>query len=304
MKVNKFIKMTDSRFIKRRSFKSCGMIHCILLLSDYRTALGFSNGIIKLLDPENNYNCDITIQQEKESIYSLCQLDNGFFVCYSWELTISLYQLHQKTYSLLCTYNQVHSDFTCSIIALSHNRILSTSNDLSVKIWKGEAPYSKTPFIFETELIKPLSSIIEMRNIKFIVGASFNNTIYIWNSENYQIITIVEGLFAQCLLMKDHHTLYFGSWNRLFIFNVHTCKLVKELNVEGISNINSITISKDGNTLIIGCRGMFCYYNLINKHYTISKNELAIRRISSVINIKEHQLIGSYYSNCLDLWEY
>ena len=63
MKVNKFIKMTDSRFIKRRSFKSCGIIHCILLLSDYRIALGFSNGIIKLLDPENNYNCDITIQQ-------------------------------------------------------------------------------------------------------------------------------------------------------------------------------------------------------------------------------------------------
>ena len=60
--------------VRKIKIKSCGIILFIILLRDNRLALSFSSGIITILDPNNDYKCDIQIKEYKEPIYSFCDV--------------------------------------------------------------------------------------------------------------------------------------------------------------------------------------------------------------------------------------
>ena len=55
------------------------LVNSIILLQDGRIASGNDDYIIKIFDPDNNYNCVPSISNDGQ-IKSLCQLDNGNIV--------------------------------------------------------------------------------------------------------------------------------------------------------------------------------------------------------------------------------
>lgn len=55
------------------------LVNSIILLQDGRIASGDDNDTISIFDPNNNYNCDLTISHNGE-VKALCQLDNGNIV--------------------------------------------------------------------------------------------------------------------------------------------------------------------------------------------------------------------------------
>ena len=134
--------------VRKIKIKSCGIILFIILLRDNRLALSFSSGIITILDPNNDYKCDIQIKEYKEPIYSFCEIvgDNTLAAC-SWERTLKLFKISKTSYSLLYAITKIHKNHKCQLLAILNNRILSTSEDCIIKIWKGDSPYSDMPIV-------------------------------------------------------------------------------------------------------------------------------------------------------------
>ena len=134
--------------VRKIKIKSCGIILFIILLRDNRLALSFSSGIITILDPNNDYKCDIQIKEYKEPIYSFCEIvgDNTLAAC-SWERTLKFFKISKTSYSLLYAITKIHKNHKCQLLAILNNRILSTSEDCIIKIWKGDSPYSDMPIV-------------------------------------------------------------------------------------------------------------------------------------------------------------
>lgn len=108
----------------------------MLLLNDSRIAMIFNEKDIRILDPLNNFNCDIVLSGHLFLVSSLCQLDNGHLVSSSFDNSIIIWKLEKYAYSLVSKISDIETNFTCYVLALSDNRFAINCYNYNFDIYK------------------------------------------------------------------------------------------------------------------------------------------------------------------------
>lgn len=104
--------------IKNINFHLCEA-SCVILLSDGRIASSSFDRTIKIYNIKD-YHCDISIEEHKDAVISIAQLDNGKLVSCSDDKTIRIWTISNLSYQCVCAFNS-----KCNSKELySHNRFV------------------------------------------------------------------------------------------------------------------------------------------------------------------------------------
>ena len=106
---------------------------------------------IQIYDPSNNYSLDINIEDLKEAVYGLSELDNNYLISFSFEQQ-NIWKITKSTYILLHTMSE-----TINLgIGISENRII-LGNKGNLKVWDcaefKESPIKEFTIKGEVEMI-------------------------------------------------------------------------------------------------------------------------------------------------------
>ena len=73
------------------------------------------------------------------------------------------------------------------VIKLSNGNLASCSYDKSIKIWKGEKPYSCIATLASDNKNTNIDSILELNNGKLISNSCSDDTVTFWDLKNEKI---------------------------------------------------------------------------------------------------------------------
>ena len=272
--------------------------HCIYLLKDNRIASGSDSGKILIYNPSKNYIRDQTINTPLYSnITSICQLDNGTIVSGSNDKSICIGDYVIK---------QAHDSYIYQVIAISNNRIASSSADCRLKIWNGESP-SETPIkVLLQKEIMPVVSIFYLKEKDFLLSCSKNLILRVWNMSTYQLVTVMTD--AYCLDINgmyqiDKKRMIIGYLNSFYILNIDSFKVEKvEYNMD-LGNVNCFLKLRDNKTIF--CGGSFiCDIN--SKKYQIKKYDDEDHKsdIRYIMRIDDRTFITCNADKVIHIWKY
>lgn len=294
----------------------------LLILQDKRLAASLERDpILMIFDPDNNYHCDIIINDNKElGRNSICQLDNGHIVTCGHDNYIKVWSITKYTYKCECELEipnaiqfQFERDIT-KIINLPNNRIASCGDDSIIKIWDLTYPYDKNA----NKCIKQLEghesfvySMLYIKNKDILISGAFQEGIRFWNMTNYQCISVIGDIDIcgpNSMYMLDERRLIVGEYGKFSIINIDNCVVEEKIcdNKEDDSKRGMYCFMKlrDGYTLLCGTEtGEYIYYNLISKKI-INVSTAHQNAITDILRIDDH----SYYTTSCDLkvriWKY
>ena len=191
------------------------LVNSIILLQDGRIASGNDDYIIKIFDPDNNYNCDLSISNDGQ-IKSLCQLDNGNIVSSGYS-KLFICSFSKTSSKLEHTFKNVSST---KVISISNNRFVSIE---PIAIWNGNSPYSDQP-IKSLEKKDYSSRVTYIRDKEYLISAThYLYKMFIWSTKTYQCISTIKGpnaRFRHCLYNIDNERVAAGADGEFFIVNV------------------------------------------------------------------------------------
>lgn len=120
----------------------------------------------------------------ESSVNTLIQLDNGYLACGTFKGTIQIWNLDNiETPELTLT---GHDEGVCRLIQWSSNRLISASEDFTIKIWNlttGECMETLTGHTDAVSCISALESVGEGEEGR-IVSGSHDNTVKVWKLTN------------------------------------------------------------------------------------------------------------------------
>ena len=167
-------------------------------------------------------------------VYCLIQLQNNQIAtggcCYS----ISIFDINitTKQYILILEIKNAHNDSITSLCELLPNKLISSSNDTSIKIWSiSSTSYHLLKTI--TSHSMSVSSIILLRNNLF-ASSSWDSTINIYDCDSYNVITSLhEDNWIHSILQLQSKDLIIASCSTPSICCWHCISYQKESVFEG-----------------------------------------------------------------------
>ena len=192
------------------------LVNSIILLQDGRIASGDDDYTIKIFDPNNNYNCDLTILHSSQ-VKTLCQLDNGNIVSSGYSY-MSLWSFSKTSSKFEHNYKKTSST---KVISISNNRFVTVE---PISIWNGDSPYSEQPIKVLENKREFASSVTYIRDKEYLIAAThYSYIMYIWSTKTYQCISTIKGpsaRFRHCLYNIDNKRVAAGADGQFFIVNV------------------------------------------------------------------------------------
>lgn len=180
------------RPIKQKKLKNSSL-NCLIRLKDNRIATSSEDKTIFIINPKNNYHCDISFKVNKEELNSIIQIDNGYLVSASLNY-IELWKIGKTSHEFLASY-QVYSNINKNyqveeIVALSNNRIAVEINP-TILIYKGDTPFQSTP-IHKITFSKDenIGLIYYLREKEIIISTTLEK-IYFLCGVTYQCICVL-----------------------------------------------------------------------------------------------------------------
>ena len=286
----------------------------LLILQDKRLAATLERDpLLMIVDPENNYHCDIVISDNKVlGLNSICQLDNGHIVTSGRDNYIKIYSITKNTYKCEHTYITQYSEYFSKVITLSENRILAVA-DRILKIYNANPPYNLlkelTTYHEQDDVI---CNVLELKS-KFkkgylAAGAHWEHSIKFWNLKTYQIEAIfneVECEATNSMIETKNNKLIVGGTSRLSIVDlvkmeIEFCSYVDTGNIWSFAMI-------DDNTMVSGCTyGKLYMLNVKKREFTLLDEKAHRSFIRAIVVLKNNMFItGADDSNCsLKLWKF
>lgn len=294
------IKSIDFTLIKSLHNHS-SFINSILKLQDGRIASCSSDKTIKIFNPQN-YKCELTLTGHQETIYYISQLENGNLVSCSEDQTIKIWSITEDTFLCLHTIEDAHREWINKIIPCSNKRMASCSFDNTIKIWSSLPPYDLIATL--DGHIKDVISIVQLKQKEYLVSASCDETLRIWNLVSYQFkagIEKVSSSGSECMIEINNDKLIVGGKEIIQIINCSTYEIEGLINCPNVATINSIVELEDG-IVLCGCyKGIFLiYYHEENKY--IEMKGMHKDEISSIIKISDNMIVSSSYDRSLKVW--
>ena len=288
-------------------------VYCVKLLHDGRIAVSSWDTKIVILDPENNYNTDITIEYPAGAVTYISELDDGRLIASSCDdNTMKLFSITKNTYKCEHTYVTEYSEYFSKVVPLSENRILAVADRL-LKIFNANPQYNLLKDLTTYhEQDDAICNVLELKSQfkkgYLVAGAHWEHSIKFWNLNTYQIEAIfneVECEATNSMIETKDNKLIVGGTSRLSIVDlikmeIEFCSYVDTGNIWSFAMI-------DDNTLISGCTyGKLYMLNVKKREFTLLDEKAHCSFIRAIVVLKNNMFItGADDSNCsLKLWKF
>ena len=271
-------------------------INSLFLLKDGRVASCSNDNTIRIYDPFNDYHCAQVIQRHSNGIKSICQLDDGTIVSCSFDGSIMLGDY---------TISNAHYSWMFSVITLSNNRIASSSDDTTVKIWKSSPPYSQKPIKVLKGHSSNVTSLLYIKERNIMVSGSKDETLRLWNLSTYQCYKVIEGVLCcltNSLYQIDNDRILIGGEFSFCIVNIDKCAIENTIKNESLRGVLCFLKFRDEKTILCGCDdGIFYFYNMDTQQYRITKNNHN-EHISDLLLLDNCTFLSC--SDVIKVWKY
>ena len=246
----------------------------------------------------NDYKCTQVIERHTKGITSICEVDDGTIVSCSWDQSIMLGDY---------TINNAHDDWIYKVITLPNNRIASSSEDKTIKIWKSNIPYSDTPIKVLEGHDTGVISIVYIKEKDIVISASSNGKLCLWNMSTYKSVKVIEGVECSsinALYQIDKDRVIVGGKNKYYIVNIDKCVIEKKIEDESFGFVNCFLKLRDNYTILCGCSdGIFCLYDMNTEEYKITKNNHN-SAIYDILMIDDNTFLSCSQDKTIKLWKY
>ena len=81
-----------------------------------------------------NKSCNLTLTGHTNTVFSLLNFKNGEIVSGSWDSTIIVWNLNEKT--SVATFKEHYGSVFCSCESEENDAIISCSDDTYIKVWQ------------------------------------------------------------------------------------------------------------------------------------------------------------------------
>ena len=201
--------------------------YCLLLLKDSRIALCSSAKIIKIIDPSNKYQCDITIDLDSDYIISMCQIDNGHIVTAALDCTIFILSLTKFTFDIVFVIPMAHLFKINNIVALGDNKFATCSRDMFIKIWNEDC---HEPIAVIKDVGIYISSLLVLEDKNLLIAGT-GKGIRKYNANTYRFINKVSKIICTCQnclnRFDENRLIVTGYTNKIHVVNIEKCVIEK-----------------------------------------------------------------------------
>ena len=272
-------------------------VRSLLLLKDGRVASCSWDSTIRIYNPSNDYHCDKVINRHNDGISSICELDDGTIVSSSYDNSIMIGDY---------TIKDAHDAWISKVITLLNNRIATCSDDMTIKIWKSNPPYSDKPIIVLKEHNDEVNSILYIKERDILISGSDDKTLRLWNMSTYQCDKVIEGIHCylhNALYQIDSDRVIVGGIDSFCIVNIDKCVIEKRISDKALGSVYSFLKLRD-NTILCGCEdGIFCFYDMKRDEYRITRNNSKYTT-HEVLLIDDSTFLSCSSDNTIKVWKY
>ena len=279
----------------------------ILLLKDNRIATCSTDKTIKILDPSNDYHCDITFEGHEEWVTSICLLPNGNIVSSSLDGTFKFWSFTKDTYQCLFTISTGNKEIVSDkIITLPNNRFAAAIyEEYSIRVYKTDEPYNETPIATMTGHTDYIPSIGYVKERDVIVSASQDQTCRVWKCDTYQCVNVIKGFYtgaSNSVYVLDGDRVFIGGGEECSIINLE--KAVIEIKVEDkkLDLVCSAVKISDNMMLITSGSGIVNIWKMKTLELKQIKTEHQLR-IQDVIKLNDNTLLFATEEFTIDIWK-
>ena len=312
-----------------KSFPGCkGYMKYLLLLQDGRLCTTNSlvpnkGNSINIYNPENDYKCEISINDHKGIVTSLCQLENGILVSSSKDFTLKFWKINKDSYECLhsiptgCSFSQ--------IIELPGDRLLTSR----FTIFETKDPYKyDQPVVITNPIDKSRQEkqILYIDDRDCIIGIAtavkkMDGGLDIVNGTTFDLIKSIRGPCANSyglFVPINNDRLFMITKNDVQVLNIEESELDKEdpkneeVNKKKLEKVvEKVIRKKDINTIIelkkeelylfAGEKDKMYLYNYITDEcVSLSAN---CGKICSAVKVNEKSFYTASENN-ICLWEF
>ena len=297
-------------------------VYSLFNLKDGRVA-SCSKDTIRIYDPSNDYHCAQAFQRNYEDIGSICQLDDGTIVTSPYDPYYDPKMIDYEIDDDIEIYiDDAYDKYIFRLIPLPDNRIASCSKSNTIKIWKSNppySPYSDTPIKVLEGHSDYVISLLYIKERDIMISGSRDKTLRIWNMSTYQCENVIEGVecdkviqdlkieYSSCdnsLYQLDNDRVIVGGHDSFYIVNIDKCVIEKTIKDESFGNVYCFIKLRDNKTILCGCDdGTFCYYDMNEEDYTITKNNHK-GYISDLLLIDDKTFLSCSRDKTIKVWKY
>ena len=207
-----------------------GNVYALLLLNDDRIAAAFFENCIKIYNPYNNYNCELTINN-LGSVLSLCQPLPNSLAYISYFPPLHFVSLAQDTFTELFTFNPSPLKLQGKVITISNELIAVFTNQCSIAIYKTKPPYEHKPFKELKGHTEELMTMLSIKEKNMLVTAC-NKTLRFWNLSTFKCQTVINKIYCKgpnSIYQVDDSRIVIGENYSITVINVDSC--IKEYKI-------------------------------------------------------------------------
>lgn len=270
-------------------------IETIILLNDGRLASSSNDKTINIIDINNDYFLDLTIDKFENEVPSICQLEDNEIVSFSEDLSIKIWIINKNDFQLVFTIENAHKDSANKVISLTNKRFASCSFDNDIKIWKGSTPYSDIPIAVLNGHTNVVRCIYQLKEQEILVSGSDDETLRVWSLITYQCITTLNKINCyDChSIAEDNSHLFIGGYEQLTLINKATLVVDMIIKDKEFSMVLSFVILSD--VVLCGCQNgkILIYSKITNQIEKIQLDPNYIEPITDMLMINEDTFICS-----------
>lgn len=276
----------------------------ILILPDNRIATCSLDTTIKILDPSNDYHCDITLKGHTEWVTSICLLANGNIVSSSLDGSFKFWSITKDSYKCLFTIStgKVTAD---KIISLANNRFAAAMYDDSIRVYKTDEPFSETPIATMTGHKDYIPSIGYVKEKDVIVSASQDETCRVWKCDTYQCINVIKGFYtgaSNSVYVMDGERVFIGGADQCSIINLEKAAIEVQVEEKKLELVCSAVMIKEDIMLIASQSGILNLWNMKTNEFKQIKTNHQLR-LQDVVKLNENTVLIATEEFTIDIYK-
>ena len=289
--------------------KHSDSITSLILLKDKRIASSSEDYTIKIFNPENDFHCDITINNKTE-FFSICQLDNGLIASLLSSHNIALWSIVDCSYQFVAQFNLLQqSEIGENDSSYSIGKIVSLSG-ISFAICT-EAPEIIIWKDYETKKILKASnedviSILFIKERNVLISGGYDSKVRIWNMTSFQCVSLIDGAFcieANSLTRLDDNKIGVGGDRCYAIINIDKCIIEDKISMEDIDSINCSIKLNDGN-ILCGCfDGDATISSIKERNSSVNYLKIHNKCITDFLKINEKTFVSCSKDGSIKVWK-
>ena len=284
-------------------------VNSIITLKDKRIALSGDSKDILILDPVNNYHIDITIKGHEAYVHALCQTESGLLISGDSFSNIKIWSLTKDSFTCLHTIEskteeKQELEF---FLQLPENRFAFFFNK-KIHIHSCEAPFTLLQELPVENAY--LSNMIYLKE-KDILIATSNQKVIKYDMKTYKCVESVElemiGVGHRAIIQLDQERLLIGGMTHLWVFNVSTMKVEKDINNVGFMRYTALVELRDTKYILAGMDlGLMLLIDRETLEYIVLKTvgDMINCHINDIVSYDNGTIIDGSSDDCLRVWKY